>query len=587
MVAASVRPVAGDDLFTFSENDTISGNLLANDSAGANGHRFLRFIDGEAVVAKKPGQVTDITGEHGVFHIKADGSFTYTLNAGEKAGFDAGETLTERISYKISDGAGHTDIGSLTLQVKGVTEAPPVAGDASFSGDEDHVITGPLAASDPNGDPLSYSMAAGGGPAHGTVTIDADGSFDYTPDANWFGADSFIYQVSDDHGGLDTATVTLDVAQLLDDPHFTNVTQGGNSQSYAPVLSADGSKLAFYSYASNLTPGDANGSADIFLYDTATYALTNVTQGGNGSSAKPDLSADGSKLAFYSGASNLTSGDTNGQWDIFLYDTATRALTNVTQGGNGDSYSTDLSADGSKLAFYSYARNLTSGDTNGAPDVFLYDTTTHSFTNVTQGGNGSSAKPVLSADGSKLAFESDASNLTSGDTNGNWDIFLYDAATHAFTNVTQGGNGSSGEAVLSADGSKLAFYSYASNLTPGDTNGAPDIFLYDTTTHALTNVTQDGNGFSFSPDLSADGSKLAFYSDASNLTPGDTNGAPDIFLYDTATHAFTNVAQGGDGFSSAHDLSADGSSLAFYSNASNLTPDDTNGKFDIFLYDLI
>jgi Tol biopolymer transport system component len=326
----------------------------------------------------------------------------------------------------------------------------------------------------------------------------------------------------------------------------------------------------------------------VFLYDTTTRALTNVTQGGNGLSTDAVLSADGSKLAFTSFASNLTSGDTNGAYDIFLYDTTTRAFTNVTQGGNGLSTDAVLSADGSKLAFTSNASNLTSGDTNGRADIFLYDTATHALTNVTQDGNFESEGVVLSADGSKLAFHSFASNLTSGDTNEWGDIFLYDTATRAFTNVTQVGNGGSGGAVLSADGSKLAFYSYASNLTPGDTNGELDIFLYDTTTHAFTNVTEGGNNGSYYPDLSADGSRLAFASDASNLTSGDTNGELDIFLYDTTTHALTNVTQGGNGhIYYSPTLSADGSSLAFYSDASNLTPDDTNSVQDIFLYDLI
>ncbi|MGO4139300.1 Ig-like domain-containing protein [Rhizobium brockwellii] len=532
-MAASGRPVAGDDLFTFSENDTISGNLLANDTAGANGHKFLRFFDGEPVLVKKPGQVTDIAGEHGVFHIKADGSFTFSLNAGEKAGFDAGEMLTERISYKISDGAGHSDVGSLTLRVNGVTDAP-VAEDASYSGDEDHAIAGQLTASDPDGDPLSYGAAAGGGPAHGAMTIVADGSFNYTPDANWFGTDSLSYQVSDGHGGLDTATVTLNVAQLHDDPHFTNVTQGGNASSGDAVLSANGSTLVFVSDASNLTAGDTNGRTDIFLYDAATHALTNVTQGGNFGSTEPDLAADGTKLAFASYASNLPAGDTGTISDIFVYDTASHAMTNVTFGANSDSSAPELSADGATLAFSSLAGNLTSGDTNGNWDVFLYDAASHAFTNVTQGGNGASGPPVLSADGSKLAFTSPASNLTPGDTNASWDVFLYDTVTHALTNVTEGGNGGSTLTAISADGSKLVFQSYANNLTPGDTTGGQlaDIFLYDIASHALTNITQGGNGLSDFPDISADGSSLVFHSYADNLTPGDTNGRADVFLYD-------------------------------------------------------
>ncbi|MGO6905181.1 Ig-like domain-containing protein, partial [Rhizobium ruizarguesonis] len=126
------KPVAVDDVSSASENDVISGNLLDNDLAGGSGNMFLNFFDGERVLAKTAGQITDIEGEYGTFHVKADGSYTYTLNEAAKAGFVDGMTLTETIGYKISDGAGNTDVGHFTLDIHGVT-SPPVAVDDAFS----------------------------------------------------------------------------------------------------------------------------------------------------------------------------------------------------------------------------------------------------------------------------------------------------------------------------------------------------------------------------------------------------------------------------------------------------------------------
>ncbi len=124
-MTTSVKPVAGDDRYTFDENQVIGGNMLTNDIAGANGQIYLRDFDGWDVLAKKPGQVTDITGQYGTFHLMADGTWSYTLSDAAKVGFVAGQTLHEAIQYKISDGAGHTDTGLFKLDIKGVTEAQP------------------------------------------------------------------------------------------------------------------------------------------------------------------------------------------------------------------------------------------------------------------------------------------------------------------------------------------------------------------------------------------------------------------------------------------------------------------------------
>ncbi|MDP6408904.1 MAG: hypothetical protein QGI46_05980, partial [Planctomycetota bacterium] len=158
-------------------------------------------------------------------------------------------------------------------------------------------------------------------------------------------------------------------------------------------------------------------------------------------------------------------------------------------------------------------------------------------------GNGDSYRASLSADGRFVGFDSHASNLVGGDTNWDVDIFLHDTLTGATTRVSVDSAGNQGndwsyEPSLSADGRFVAFYSYASNLVGGDTNGVPDIFLHDTLTGATTRGSVDsagtqGNGPSYEPSLSADGRFVGFRSHASNLVGGDTNGTRDIFLHDT------------------------------------------------------
>ncbi|QIO44483.1 hypothetical protein HA464_10990 [Rhizobium leguminosarum bv. trifolii] len=126
-MAASIKPIATDDYLSFYESDAISGNILENDEAGANGHKFLRFFDDENVLAEKPDQINDIVGDYGVFHLKADGSYTYSLNDDARLLLFAGKTFTENVSYKISDGAGNTDVGKLNLEQRRPIGAEPSA----------------------------------------------------------------------------------------------------------------------------------------------------------------------------------------------------------------------------------------------------------------------------------------------------------------------------------------------------------------------------------------------------------------------------------------------------------------------------
>ena len=215
----------------------------------------------------------------------------------------------------------------------------------------------------------------------------------------------------------------------------------GNRDSEYPSISADGRYIAFESEADNLVAGDTNGYSDIFVRDHNTGITTRVSvssSGGQGSNAStsPSISGDGRYVAFVSRASNLVAGDTNGNSDIFVHDRNTGITTRVnvnSSGGQaiGVSYSPSISADGRYVAFYSIASNLVSGDTNGQMDIFVHDRDTGITTcvSVDSGGvlgNGSSYDPFISADGRYVVFDSSASNLVSGDTNGVSDIFVHD-----------------------------------------------------------------------------------------------------------------------------------------------------------------
>jgi Ca2+-binding RTX toxin-like protein len=322
------------------------------------------------------------------------------------------------------------------------------------------------------------------------------------------------------------------------------------------AFSADGTKMAFASDATDLVAGDTNATADIFVKDLTTGTITRVStdsSGGqsDGYSSFVAISADGTKVVFQSGATNLVPGDTNGHQDIFAKDLITGAVTLVSSStagvqANNDSNDFVISQDGTKVAFYSTASNLVANDTNYAGDIFVKDLTTGVLTRVSTDSNGGQSNgaaygPLFSPDGTKIAFYGPASNLVPGDTNGFWDLFVKDLNTGAITRVstTSSGaqaNGSTLTPAFSHDGTKIAFVSYASNLSAGDSNGRQDVFIKDLVTGEVTSITvqapiaSSGNADTWDLAFSADDSELTFTSRLSTLVPGDTAGQLDVFV---------------------------------------------------------
>jgi len=276
-----------------------------------------------------------------------------------------------------------------------------------------------------------------------------------------------------------------------------------NDSSYDPVLSATGRYVAFRSVATNLVPGDTNARDDIFVRDlqTGTTVRGSVGAGGvqsNGWSAHPCLSADGRFLAFACDGTNLVAGDTNGSYDVFLRDLVGGATTRVSLGAagaqaNAASVEPSLSADVRFVGFTSEATNLVPGDTNQFADAFVRDLQTGVTQRVSVDSAGSEADrggvtPCLSADGRYAAFVSQSGDLVPGDTPHLGmlllDIFVRDLAGGVTTRVSVSGTGeqADGDSVafaISADGRRVAFDSWGTNLVPGDTNDCRDFFVRD------------------------------------------------------------------------------------------------------------
>lgn len=397
----------------------------------------------------------------------------------------------------------------------------------------------------------------------------------------------------------------------------------GNKFSGAGSISANGRYVAFESSASNLVSGDSNNVEDIFVRDILLGNTTRASVANSGAQAGDysygaSISADGRFVAFASAAGNLVAGETNASEDVFVRDTVAGTTSRVSVDNNGvqtidgGSHAPSITADGRYVAFESTASNLVAGDTNNSSDVFFRDTvagTTSRISVSSNGdqGNGYSSSPSISADGRYVAFASQASNLVAGDVYGSADIFVRDILTNTTSRVsvsTTGlpGNGASSGPSICAGGRYVAFFSAATNLVLGDTNGFVDVFVHDTVAETTFRANLDSAGFQanggssyvdfgVSPKITADGRFVTFESTANNLVAGDTNSSPDIFIRNILAGATTRVSvdsagMQSNGLSGMPTISPDGRYVVLYSYANNLVPGDSNSTSDTFRIDV-
>ena len=398
-------------------------------------------------------------------------------------------------------------------------------------------------------------------------------------------------------------------------------TTEGDGPSFDPSISSDGRYVAFESDADNLVVSDNGLYYDVYVHDRQTGTTTRVslhTDGteGDRESNDPSISGDGRYVAFESFASTLVAGDMPfpfGFPDIFVRDRdadgngtydevggVSTVRVSVDSDGiawDGPSLNPSISTNGRYVAFQSDA-NLVFDDTGVAPDVFVhdrdydedgiyddedgtYDPGEVSTVRVSVRSDGTeadqnSSAPSISVDGRYVAFESFATNLVAGDLNGLFDVFVHDrdadgdgiyddedgildpgevstVRVSVRSDCTEADQASAAPSI-SGDGRYVAFESDADNLVADDTNNKIDIFVHDLQTGTTTRVSVDlagveGNDNSNAPSISADGSSVIFESDATNLVGvgNDSNGVPDIFADDLQAAA----GGGGGGGSSS------------------------------------
>jgi Tol biopolymer transport system component len=408
-------------------------------------------------------------------------------------------------------------------------------------------------------------------------------------------------------------------AQITHRASLDSANAEGDGASRETVIAPSGRVVVFTSDATNLVAGDNNGTADVFVRDPDAGTTERVSvdssgvQGGGASALHSSqcISTDDRFVVFVSAAPNLVPNDTNGKVDVFLRDRRHGTTQRISVDGSGiqandDSDAPVISADGRFVAFQSLASNLAANDANGSSDVFVRDLLNNTTERISvdssgAGANHGSFHPSISGHGDFVAFDTIATNLDPADAlNIHSDVYLRDrqAGTTVLLSKNFGGtvgDGASTRPSVSADASRVAYESVATNLVNGDQNGRSDVFVLDrgTGVHARASVDSAGaeaDGDSRGAVLSAGGGIVAFSSDATDLVAGDTNGATDTFVRITSTGETLRVSVDSAGNQAklggtCRSLTASGFFCGFDSDSADLVASDLNGVADSFVHE--
>mgnify|MGYP001552026240 FL=1 len=381
---------------------------------------------------------------------------------------------------------------------------------------------------------------------------------------------------------------------------------GASRDSYNPNVDLDGSRIVFRSDADLLSEGRVGGDEEIWLWDSSTgfTRITDATANGGTSrdSYLPWIDNAGTNIAFRSDADLLSEGRVGGDEEIWLWNETTglqRITDALANGGTGrDSYESVISANGNRIAFRSDADLLSEGRVANDEEIWLWDSTT-GLSRITDGtANGGTGRdsyePSLSADGTRMCFQSDADLLSEGRVANDEEIYLWDETTGLQRLTDTLANGGTGrdfyDCAISGDGTRVVFRGDGDLLSEGRAANDEEIWLWDETTglQRLTDTLTNGATLrdAYDPEISDDGVLISFESDGDYLSTGNADGITEIWVYDDNTSSLTQVSTASASDRDSYDtgISGDGVYIAFESDSDFLAAGHPASLEEIWLF---
>jgi Tol biopolymer transport system component len=522
------------------------------------------------------------------------------------ADFDGDDSF----AFTVADGTATTEPAEVRIAVAAVNDLPE-ARDSAASTDEDTPVAIALVGADREG---AVSFTIERHPRRGSLAGTAP-SLVYTPFRDDNGDDSFAYKITDSEGATATATVSLTIRAINDAPRLLVDRFNGDEDS----------DIRF-----KLELVDPEGD-DVWIPRQRSQPSHGIVGWSDGDYYRPNRDFYGADaydvdISDYRGATRRVTV----RFEVRAVDDPPIALPDLARTEPDttvdiDALANDQDPEGSEVRLIGIdapllgTASVVAGVVRYAPAAGYAGTTRLTYRVADDGGRETrgtitvgvgefpraapmsivpddgkrNARPQLSADGRFVAFDRSGDAATQ--------IMVYDRLTGDLDLVSARPDGRAASAAstlggISADGRFIVFASEASDLVTDDGNAASDVFVRDraagiTERVSVANNGREANGRSTQPSISADGRLVSFTSSAFNLVTNDVNGSADVFVRDRTAGTTVRVslrANGGeaDGHSAQSALSADGSTIAFSSSATNIVAGDDNESSDIFVRDL-
>ncbi|MEM8790710.1 MAG: Ig-like domain-containing protein [Pseudomonadota bacterium] len=551
------------------------------------------------------------------------------------AGLTSGQTATDSFTYTVEDQFGLADQAVVTLTIMGNANSPVTAVDDTADTDEDTLIQiaiADLIANDLDGDNDPLFFAGFSATSAGGVTLTAD-EFNITYDPAGFfddlsegesATDTFTYNVTDNNGSTDTATVTITIDGLND--LATAVADEVSAFENTPL------SISFAELLGNdFDPDDADVLTIIEVSSESDAGAT-VTLGSDGilydlGTVFDELQSDDTEFDSFT----YTISDGNGSTSTAIVDVEVngendaprdqrvfpRSIDLASENSDGTNASnnqslaiTKISADGNVVAFASFATDLVTGDSNSREDLFVRDLTTGVTERInveSLTGDQSSAAVNqqgfdISGDGNRLVFATNATDLGTSPATSTTQVFLRDreAGTTELVSLSDTGEALDNFAFqpsISDDGQFVTFISDATNAITGLPGFGREVYRRNVETGEVDLVTADENGnrvnsgITSDPVISGDGSVVVFRSTKKLVASDPNDFGADIYVRDfnTGTTEIISINDQGVPFGgntgTIGAISADGRFVVFTSNTPGIVDGDDGIFTDVFVVD--
>ncbi|HYP31303.1 MAG TPA: Ig-like domain-containing protein, partial [Burkholderiaceae bacterium] len=505
-------PVAVSDAFSGTEDHAITGSLAGNDTPSADGGNTWSLASGAA---------------HGSVTVNPDGTFSY-VPAAHYSGADS-------FTYTITDANGSTSSASVTLAVAPVPAAVPDTATVA----ENASVSGSLAANDTASADGSSAWALAGNASHGSVVVNADGSYTYTPTAGFHGSDSFAYTVTDAAGSSSTATVTLTVTPIAPvatsdtlSAHENTPVTGSLAGNDTPVAGETNAwSVAADPSHGTLTPAADFATSGNFTYtpdagfsgvDTFTYTITD----GSGHASTATVTIDVAAIAPVAAADGFgaTENATTGTLSVAANDAPVAGESNTW------SLPSTATANGAITPAADFA---TTGNFTYTPNAGFHGADTFSYVVTDGSGQSSTATVTINVAAIDPVATADTFGATENATTGTLNLGSNDtavageASTWSVASTTTTGGGTITPAADFATSGKFAY-------TPNAGFSGVDTFTYtitDSSGHAST-ATVTLNVAAINPSAAAD---------TFSATENSTTGTLNLASNDTAVAGEANT----------------------------------------------